>query len=356
MSDPTFRPERRPVTPTDIDPDENLNRMQEGAAIREKAGMDAVSDEGVNFQGNIPPQLLQALQSRKGNVPTHKGPKTRQKTNNSQPVIESDGKLQSLLKVLEAKKLNFDRITLPSKGKFYDGTNGPKDGVLHVRPMTGEEEEILATPRWVKRGEAINRIFNKCVQENFPSQKLLAIDRTFLLIFLRGISYTPEYEVEIKCPSCDRRFSNVINLDELVVDECPADFGTDSLTDILPNSGFSFSYRLETGEDDHIIQEYKERRAKFDTSNESDDSMNYRTALLLEDIEGLKGKLEIQKIIKNLPGDDLSYLRSKVNDPPFGVDTKISIPCTVCMHEFEIDLPMETSFFFPRAKRKVNRA
>ena len=46
----------------------------------------------------------------------------------------------------------------PSKGRFY--TDIP--GVLHVKPMTGVEEQILATQRIVKKGKAIDAIFRNC--------------------------------------------------------------------------------------------------------------------------------------------------------------------------------------------------
>ena len=84
----------------------------------------------------------------------------------------------------------YEEILLPSKGKFYDGTNGPSDGIISLRPMTGEEEQILATPRFVRKGQAINMIFQKCIKENFKVENFLTVDRTYMLLYLRGISYS----------------------------------------------------------------------------------------------------------------------------------------------------------------------
>jgi len=80
---------------------------------------------------------------------------------------------------------HYDDILLPSNGRFYNGTDGPIDGKLHVRPMTGREEEILATQRYVKRGEALDRIFKACVREPYDTARFLTVDRNFLLIYLR---------------------------------------------------------------------------------------------------------------------------------------------------------------------------
>ena len=267
--------------------------------------------------------------------------------------VTGSGKLEELIAGIGSKGgLVYEPIQLPSKGKFYDGENGPTDGTIHIRPMTGEEEEILATPRFVKKGQAINMIFNRCMRENYDSSNFLTQDRTYMLIYLRGISYTPDYDVEIRDPDSDQTFATTINLSELYVDYCPESFGPESLVDKLPITGYSFRYRLAVGQDEQEIQQYRDRRAKnFDLSGQADDTLLYRTAHLVEEVEGLTDKLEIQTLLKKLPIQDVAYLRTAVNEPPFGVDTKISVTNPYTMRDFEVELPLESNFFFPRAKR-----
>jgi len=194
-------------------------------------------------------------------------------------------------------------------------------------------------------------IFQRCLQEQFRAEELLTIDRTYLLIWLRGISYTPEYDVEVKCPACEKRFSTAIDLNSLYVDQCPDNFGPE-LTDVLPKTGWTFNYRLSRGKDEQEIQDYRERRAKLLGDSSPDETLTYRTALLLERVEGVSNKNELQTLIKSLPIQDVSFIRNCINEPPFGVDTTIPINCPMCMHEFEVDLPLEANFFFPRRKRK----
>jgi hypothetical protein len=262
----------------------------------------------------------------------------------------SGGLLQDLLSKVRDTRV-FEALTLPSKGRFYNGNDGPLDGVIHIRPMTGEEEQILATPRFVRKGQAIDMIFKSCMQESFPVEKLLTQDRTYLLIYLRGISYSPEYEVEIGCPSCDTKFSTVLDLNSLFVDFCPEDYNQDVQSGTLPTSGYSFKYRLSTGKDETELTEYRERRIKQFGDTATDDSLAYRTACLLDEIEGLTGTAELLTLIKNLPISDVTHLRNTINEPPFGVDTMVSITCASCLHEFEVDLPLESNFFFPKARK-----
>jgi hypothetical protein len=355
MADETFRPQKRPVSQEDVqDNGQNASeQLASMAAFRQRAAEEGgeefanpEGESGVKITGKVPEGFKKALAQNK-----------MQKNNQTRPAemrVTGSSKLEELIAGIGAKgSMVYERVELPSKGKFYNGEDGPSDGIVHLRPMTGEEEEILATPRFVRKGQAINMIFNRCMKENFDSSNFLTQDRTYMLIYLRGISYTPDYDVEVRDPESDQTFATTINLNDLYVDYCGSDFGADNLTDVLPTTGYNFRYRLAVGRDEQDIQEYRERRAKnFDLSGQADDTLLYRTAHLIEEIEGLGDKTEIQTLLKKLPIQDVAYLRTVVNEPPFGVDTKISITNPYTLRDFEIELPLESNFFFPRAKRK----
>lgn len=367
----TYRPERKPISPQEAanGMESKFKEMSEmrRQASSEGVGADEVGGEpipAVKFSGNVPAALLQrtAIHEREVEERDERGPKQRQKPSDrdrgasGEDVLKSTSseKVQELLNRLKVKTATYDKITLPSLGKFYDGSDGPTDGVIHIRPMTGEEEQILATPRFVKSGQAINKIFSRCIQESFETANFIAADRTYLLIYLRGISYSHEYDVEVTCPNCERKFATTIDLNNMMVDPCPEDFGPDDLEDVLPTSGFRFRYRLATGADEQKVQDYRDRKLKgFDTAGQADDTLLFRAALMVDNIEGVDNKFEIQKLLKSLPINDVAYLRSRMNEPPFGVDTKIEMPCGSCSQDFEIDLPLEANFFFPRAKKKI---
>jgi hypothetical protein len=358
MSEDAFRPQRRQITEDEVSQEDVESQganeeLAEMAAMRQRAaqevGEDFVApqgDFGGRVKGNVPEAFKRAARM-KANPPAGE---SRQDMR-----VTGSGRLEELIAGIGARgNMIYERVELPSKGKFYDGENGPSDGVIHLRPMTGEEEEILATPRFVKKGQAINMIFNRCMKESFDSTNFLTQDRTYMLIYLRGISYTPEYDVEVRDPESDQTFATTINLNDLYVDYCSNEFGVDNLQDALPVTGYKFRYRLAVGKDEQEIQDHRERRAKnFDLSGQADDTLLFRTAHLIEEIEGLTDKREIQTLLKKLPIQDVAYLRTVVNEPPFGVDTKISITNPYSLRDFEIELPLESNFFFPRARRKT---
>jgi hypothetical protein len=345
-----YRQERKKIMPEDINPDFDPANdapppVSEAAPIAEKKAIDLSK---LPITGRVPPKFQNLL---KGEPPREKN------SVKTQARVTGSAELEDLIGRLTPDSSHvFEEVKLPSLGRFYDGEDGPSDGVLHIRPMTGEEEQILATPRLVRKGQAINMIFQRCIQESHRTENFLSVDRTFLLIWLRGISYSPQYEVELKCPDCDHKFPHIVDLNSLNLEMCPDDYGP-PLEGVMPKSGYNFSYRLPRGRDETAIQEYRERQLRlWGAEGGTDDTLTYRTAMLVENIEGLSNKKELQQLLKKLPIQDVAYLRSQTTEPPFGVDTKIDVPCVHCMHEFSIDMPLEANFFFPRFRRpKANQ-
>lgn len=367
MADDVFRPRK-------VNDEPNQAELAQKALNNDE--QESNEDAGLDVKGNVPKEFLQALKmsqqsnpdatlSEQAGLPKpfsslkdrSSGSGGKKLTNESKQgpqIVRRDihsGRLKELLQQLKSSTSNYEEIQLPSKGKFYDGVNGPSDGILSIRQMTGEEEQILATPRFVRKGQAINMIFKRCIMEdNFQPENLLTADRTYLLIYLRGISYSNHYDVEIKCPECGAKFSTEIDLANLYVEHCPDNYGP-LLEETLPTTNLVFHYRLSTGRDEQEITEYRDRRLKAYGDQAADDTLTYRTSMLLEDIDGITDKSEIQILLKNLPINDVSFIRNCINEPPFGVNTNVEIVCPSCTAEFEMDLPLEANFFFPRKKK-----
>ncbi|MCK9458567.1 MAG: hypothetical protein M0R80_02925 [Proteobacteria bacterium] len=348
MPEEAFRPQRKPISPDEIKSDQNaLNEIsQVRRAVEEELETSPASPAQLPITGKIPPFAQKILDQQL------KGPQRRPEAMSEEPLDGGDA-FQQMRARIKQSKATFEEIELPSKGKFYDGTDGPRNGKLHIRPMTGQEEEILATSRFVKKGKAMNMIFNHCIQEDYDAEKFLTEDRTYLLIYLRGISYTPQYDVEVKCPGCDRRFGHVIDLNGLYVDACPADFDANSLKDQTPQTSIPFTYRLSRGEDEQRVQDYRERKGKNTTG--TDDTLLYRSSLLVENLGGCTEKREILQLLKEMHINDVAHIRNTIAEPPFGVDTSVDIYCPGCLEEFTIDLPLEADFFFPRKRKKGNK-
>lgn len=380
MSDDIFKQQRPPINPNEFDGGGTDDES-------EVSDMRAHLQGGVQMTGNIPPQIQASMQNPQfSNHPLNKQlsqneapltdvqsmyqnakklmkqPQEEQKPVqqfnpefNPQQIVQQnkfnefkDPRYEEVIRRLNSKSGNYSEIELPSKGKFYLRGEGPSNGILHIRPMTGAEEQILVTPRFAKKNQSLNMVFKECIGEQINPELLLSEDRTFILIYLRGISYSPNYDVELKCPDCTKMFQTKIHLNSLDVDMCPEECGPETLVDTLPNSGLKVKYRLSTGRDEVLVQEHRDKRIKDWGAEVSDDSTIFRASLLLEEIEGINNKTQIQQILNRLPIGDMSYLRELLFEPPFGVNTKVGTICPHCSHEFEVEMPMELGFFFPK--------
>lgn len=385
MADEAYRPEKRRLSTSDMlnaSPDQNVEALhnvqsvQRAAAAEQGVTTPFGGENPVKFKGNVPPALLAAMQAAHNQQdneeeeeeyftpPIRTAPRIsdgsdqpRRKATNQNPFAEAKAnpineQFQEVLNRIKGIVHHYTPKELPSKGKFYDGTDGPENGIVHVRPMTGEEEQILATPRFAKGGKAVDMIFRNCVKERFNPEKMLTADRHALLIFLRGISYGRNYDVQIKCVECGQNFSTTVDLDNAIdIEDCPDDFHLGKLSDVLPISGLRFSYRLSRGRDEAAVQQYREKKLKSFT-DATDDTLAYRAALLLTEIEGITDHTQLQELHKRLPIGDVSYIRNLLNEPPFGINTEIPMSCPFCYAEFETDLPLDTNFFFPKPKKK----
>lgn len=378
MADEIFRQVRKKVTAEDLGESQEENPLTSVRSVQDAIAKETGKEPTRPFEtqeapfqiaGNLPPEFRAAMSQKPMGNPViakesdenfepfeappdrPRAAKKQAPTPDSKIRAQGSDALEGLLQQL-AGNHTWEEFEFPSKSKFY--SNIPP--VINVRAMTGEEEQILATPRWVKKGKAIDMIFGRCIKENIRTEDLLSSDRTHLLIYLRGISYTPEYDVEIKCPNCGMKFAHVIDLNDMEVENCPDNFGPDDLCGVLPVSKFSYHYRLATGQDEQEISSYREKRIQQWGDQGDDDTLLYRTALLLEDIEGVTMKKELALLLKKLPIQDVSHLRNEINTPPFGVDTEIPMLCPACTEEFKIDLPLETNFFFPRKKTRETQA
>ena len=397
--DDTFRQERKQtkIDPADIGEEQpsevsateskvSAPTLDDVLAIQKQAGVDIPEEvqiegqikgdvqprpmEGIKVSGQMPPAMQAALQRRVDEVESPEQQKQVGQAGEPAPVlpphqsgqkmqtgqiVTNDPNLNTLLGMVNTQ--NYETVSLPSAGRFYHDSDEPVTGEVNLRPMTGQEESILSTARFMRQGRGIEMIFRNCLMEpNLNPEKFLSVDRTFLLIYLRGISYGNVYEVTIKCPECGHQFDYEIDLN-LPIDYCPDDFSETNLSGKLPKTGMTFTYRLMTGQDETDVSAYRERKTRF--ANSTDDTFLYRASILIGSIgkDGVvvDNRHGIHALLERLPVSDVNYIRNQINNPPFGVNTEVTVPCTACGAEFPVELPYEANFFFPRERTETEQ-
>lgn len=104
---------------------------------------------------------------------------------------------------------------MPSGGIFYkDGelAGDVKNGEVHIQPMTAFDEVLLKTPDLLFSGEAIEKIFKRCIPQILQPMELFGKDIDFLMICLRKITYGETFEL-IYTHDCKDAKSNEYSID-----------------------------------------------------------------------------------------------------------------------------------------------
>lgn len=212
---------------------------------------------------------------------------------------------------------------------------------VHLREMTGREEDLLATPKLGVQ-KKLGMLLSACMERigtitdrgQFSSiiSHLPTGDRIFLLLALRRTSLGDEFPVEEVCPECKSKGNYVLDLSDLTVQKMTNPM-VRVFDGVLP-SGRTVRHRLGTGADE-------ERASKV-----SDDEKP--SAMLLARIELLDGKTPTMHDIRGLSFRDRQGLRSMMEGQDGGVDTEMDMQCPVCSHEYKSELDLgQPGFFFP---------
>ena len=110
-------------------------------------------------------------------------------------------------------------VSLPSECRVYNLPD--PTAMITLRPMTFEDEKALVSA--AKGQDPINIILGRCCT-NLNIAELLPMDKLYLIMKLREISYGDDYNTLIVCPKCKAENPMKILLSQLNVNPVPDDF------------------------------------------------------------------------------------------------------------------------------------
>lgn len=259
-----------------------------------------------------------------------------------------------------AASADYQPYELPSRGVLYPRASPLSDGKVLIRPMRGQDEEILLTPSLLLNGEAIEMIMQRCIAFSNRSAlkdplEMLTQDRVAALIVIRGMTYGPDYNCRISCNHCGSTFQSIISLEhDLDVHFLEDPDLREPIRTVLPDSKLEVRYRLSRGFDERELNQHIESQRKRNKGKkERGDSTTFRALQLITDIQGISNKTDMKKILDKITMNDRAHLRDCFNFPPFGVDTRVNIQCPECMRENAMRMPIGVDFFMPQREERA---
>jgi len=154
------------------------------------------------------------------------------------------------------------------------------------------------------------------------------MDKLYLIMKLREISYGDEYSCLIICPKCKAENPTKILLSKLNINPVPDDF-SDRVTIDLPKLGKKITLRYHRVRDDKSSLE----------ENWTDNLWRYVISL-----DDHTDRSIISAVIDKLPLVDIKTIISTLN-LEYGIENKVVLNCNSCGGDSVVDLPIGANFF-----------
>lgn len=221
-----------------------------------------------------------------------------------------------------------------------------------LRKMTGKEEAILADRRYQRNGgKLVTELLHSCLLRLGELPKngrgtvsgMYSVDRNFLLLKLRSITFGAELEAGYTCPSCGEQMKVTEDLDDLPVRALPEGESPDDIVLELEDGYVdkegqvhtSMTLRLPTGEDEEAVAPQLRQNASL--------GKNALLARCLRSLGDLpRHRLEAlgPRIMAELTMTDRRRIDRALNEGAPGVDLVRHMECPGCGNEFKSTLDL----------------
>ena len=240
------------------------------------------------------------------------------------PMFNDQQAIDDILKEMPANEAI--ELDLPSKNRFYNLKEPGKP--ITLRPMTFADEKSMLSKN-TGNLDIINKLLARCL-ENVDVGQLLQIDKLYILMKLREISYGPEYTVSINCSKC--KSENKVNFQ---LDTFNVRYADDNLTD--PRT-----VHLPVLKKDVVVRLPRVTDEKYFANTEQSLVNLWR---FVEKIDKYDSKPVISKVIPQLPIKDAHTLLEAIGCNDYGIDTNVRFDCAYCDNVESMELPITADFF-----------
>lgn len=236
-------------------------------------------------------------------------------------------------------------VELPSRGYLYQESEDEdiKKGIVRLRPMSLADEEIIANQSYVKNGTVFVHLLNSCMLNNFDARNFIPYDVFYLIYTLRQITYGEDYDFEVTCPECEKKFDFKMKISDATFSEIESNVETTKKIK-LPVSKFTLTMRCSLLGDEEEVYKFSKKNGYEDFS---DNILGYivRTSEILDEKGEEIPKKDYPYFFEALPGKDRSTITKSFEDIDNLEIPTVPCVCPKCGHEREITIPFSKNFF-----------
>jgi hypothetical protein len=221
-----------------------------------------------------------------------------------------------------------------------------------LRKMTGREEALLADPANQRNGgRLVTALLQSCItrledMEEVPRsqvERMYSVDRNFLLLRLRGLTFGNTLPASYTCPSCGNRFEVDEDLSELPLrilapDEEPEDIVVELEDGFVDRDGAvytSMTLRLARGDDEAAVAPQMRKNPSLGKN-----ALLARCMKSLGDLPAHRMEALGPRIMSDLTLADRRLIDKAFNEGAPGIDLIREMDCPSCGSEFRSTLDM----------------
>lgn len=248
-------------------------------------------------------------------------------------------------------KLNIptETVELPSKGLLYAKESPLSTGTVEMKYMTAREEDILTNPNFIKNGIVLDKLLQSLIVSDINYDDLLVADKDALLIAARILGYGKDYTFPFKNPGTGAVENVTVDLTKLkekpLAETAVLEKGKNEFKYVLPSTGTELLVKLLTVKDEKEIEKEITGLKKIAPANTYE--LSTRLKFIIVAVNGDRSVGTIRNFVDNhLLSRDSRALRKYLLDIAPGIELQFDYQSETYTEE-GIDIPMNTSFFWP---------
>ena len=236
---------------------------------------------------------------------------------------------------------------LPSKGKIYTPEIDPE---VTLRTMTtAEEMKRMSSSDYPYK--VMSNIIADCMVSgpDLSPYDMCLGDYLFLMYKLREVTYGSSYNLETRCPFCNTRNTDTIDLKDLIIKEYdPVMFRYMEFE--LPQTHKKIKIKFQTPRMLDSTEEKIRHHRKKSVDKSSNPELIYTISNMIEEIDGeIPNVLDVEKWVPTLPMMDTQAILSaaEIVNNVIGIDRGLEVTCDICKMSYEATFRIGPEFFRP---------
>jgi hypothetical protein len=202
-------------------------------------------------------------------------------------------------------------LDLPSQGKVYPSDHPLASGQIRIKLMTAKEEDILSSSNLIKKGLAIDTLFESILVDGIKADDIIIGDKNAILLATRLLGYGAEYNLQFFSSKKGETIN--VNFDLSTIQTKDVDFSVfknKNEFDYTTPSGTKLTFKILTHGDEKLIDKDVEALKKINKDISSEISTRLR--YMIKSVDGKNDLAAINKFVNNMLAKDSRALREYI--------------------------------------------